>query len=517
MKEIFACRSDEECAVYIRERLAFYKENGGVISHEQLLCDYLRIMLHYIMLTRPENERNLDSIFKLMGASFKEKGYRTPFWAIIREAAAAYKNDPVFYIARVVETEITNDDLEELFDFMEFELMEQADRQKAEEELGQLAVCRVRYQQNKVRNIKMQRKQEEEKNRSELPFMEECRNFIREYTPRKIKEYLDRFVIGQEETKEVLSTAVYNHFLRIVHPEANLIKTNVLMVGPSGCGKTEMIRRLTDLVPVPVVISDFSGIVATPWKGRNKEESLLNLYLKAGKDIDLTECGIVFCDEFDKIIPAKLYSKGGDINNELQGQLLGMFEGTDIDVPLQDKSNGQEILLMNTTDILFICAGAFEGLDKIVKKEYVNGGIGFGSDISRDEDFEMTGDLLKTEHLMEYGMKPELAGRLSTVTVLKKLDRETMKRVLVEPEDSILSRYEREFLIEDNVELHFTDEALDVIIDRVNEMSIGARGLNAVVHEILEDALFEVPTMPGVKEVLITAAVARRETKPAYL
>ena len=172
---------------------------------------------------------------------------------------------------------------------------------------------------------------------------------------------------------------------------------------------------------------------------------------------------------------------------------------------------------MNTTDILFICAGAFEGLEKIVKKEYVNGGIGFGSDISQDESFEMTGELLKTEHLMEYGMKPELAGRLSTVTVLKKLDRETMKRVLVEPEDSILSRYEREFMIEDNVELHFTDEALDVIIDRVNEMSIGARGLNAVVHEILEDALFEVPTMTGIKEVLITAAVARKEVKPAYL
>ena len=517
MKEIFLCKSDEECAEYLKNLVVQYKEAGGSFSHEQLVCDYLRILMHYILLTRPESERNMDSVFKLMGASFKEKGYRTPFWAIIKEAAAAYKNDPVFYLARTVETEITNDDLEEIFSFMEYELMQQADQKLVEEELGQLQVCRVRYQQNKVRNIRMARNVEEEKNRADMPFMEECRNFIRDYTPRKIKEYLDRFVIGQDETKEVLSTAVYNHFLRIVHPEAHLIKTNVLMVGPSGCGKTEMIRRLTDLVPVPVVISDFSGIVATPWKGRNKEESLLNLYLKAGKDIFLTECGIVFCDEFDKIIPAKLYSKGGDINNELQGQLLGMFEGTDIDVPLQDKSNGQEILMMNTTDILFICAGAFEGLEKIVRKEYVQSGIGFGSDVSTEENFEMTGELLKTEHLMEYGMKPELAGRLSTVTVLKKLDRETMKRVLVEPEDSILSRYEREFMVEDNVQLRFTDEALDVIIDRVNEMSIGARGLNAVVRDILKDALFEVPTMPGTKEVLITAAVARKEGKPAYL
>ncbi len=517
MKQIFLCQNDEECTQYIKNLVVQYKEAGGAFSHEQLIVDYLRILLHYIMMTRPESERNLDSVFKLMGASFKEKGYRTPFWAIIREAASAYKNDPVFYLAKAVETEITNDDLEELFSFMEYELMRDSDRQQAEDALGQLAVCRIRYQQNKVRNIKMPRKTEEVRNRADLPFMEDCRNFIRDYTPRKIKEYLDRFVIGQDETKEVLSTAVYNHFLRIVYPDAHLIKTNVLMVGPSGCGKTEMIRRLTDLVPVPVVISDFSGIVATPWKGRNKEESLLNLYLKSGKDIELTECGIVFCDEFDKIIPAKLYSKGGDINNELQGQLLGMFEGTDIDVPLQDKSSGQEILLMNTTDILFICAGAFEGLDKIVRKEYVQSGIGFGSEVSGEETFEMTGELLKTEHLMEYGMKPELAGRLSTVTVLKKLDRETMKRVLVEPEDSILSRYEREFMIEDNVQLRFTDEALDVIIDRVNEMSIGARGLNAVVRDILKDALFEVPTMTGAKEVLITAAVARKESKPAYL
>ena len=517
LKEIFSCKNDEEYTAFIRDMFAQYKDRGGTFSNEPLLVDYLRIMLHYLMVTRPENERNLDSVFKLMGASFKEKGYRTPFWAIIREANATFKNDAVFYLGRSVESEITNDDLEELFSFMEYALMEEPDRQQAEDALGQLAVCRIRYQQSKVRNIKMPQKEVQERNRADLPFMEECRNFIRDYTPRRIKEYLDRFVIGQDETKEVLSTAVYNHFLRIVHPEAHLIKTNVLMVGPFGCGKTEMLRRITDLVPVPVVISDFSGIVATPWKGRNKEESLLNLYLKSGKDIDLTECGIVFCDEFDKIIPAKLYSKGGDINNELQGQLLGMFEGTDIDVPLQDKSNGQEILLMNTTDILFICAGAFEGLDRIVRKEYVQGGIGFGSDVSGSEEFEMTGEKLKTEHLMEYGMKPELAGRLSTVTVLKKLDRETMKRVLIEPEDSILSRYEREFMIEDNVQLRFTDEALDVIIDRVNEMSIGARGLNAVVRDILKEALFEVPTMPGTGEVLITAAAARKEEKPTYL
>ncbi|MBR1472191.1 MAG: AAA family ATPase [Lachnospiraceae bacterium] len=517
MVNIFSCKDDIECAVYIKRRLDQYMADGGEISSPKLVYDYLRILVHYIMAARPREEQNMDSLLKLLGASFKEKGYRTPFWLIIREAATLYPRDAVYYMAKSIENEFTNDDLEEIFAFMEYELMRQPDREQMEEELGHLAVCRIRYQKSRASNIRMQREPEVLKNKTDLPFMEECRKFLSEYTPRRLKAYLDRFVIGQDETKEVLSTAVYNHFLRITNPEANLIKTNVLMVGPSGCGKTEMIRRLSELLPIPVVITDFSGIVATPWKGRNKEESLLNLYIKSGKDIDLTECGIVFCDEFDKIIPAKLYSRGGDINNELQGQLLGMFEGTDIDVPLQDKQNGQEVLMMNTKNILFICAGAFEGLEKIVKKDYVKMGIGFGSEMMREDAFELTGEKLKTEHLMEYGMKPELAGRLSTVTVLKKLDREAMKRVLVEPEDSILSRYEREFMIEDHVELHFTEDALEVIIDKVNEMNIGARGLNAVVHEILLEALFEVPSMPEVREVLITGAAARREEKPTYL
>ena len=193
-----------------------------------------------------------------------------------------------------------------------------------------------------------------------------------------------------------------------------------------------------------------------------------------------------------------------------------MFEGTDIDVPLQDKSSADSII-MDTSNILFVCAGAFEGLEKIVRKDYVKSGIGFGSEVEKDENFEMTGMHLKTEHLMEYGMKPELAGRLSTVTVLRKLDRDMMRRVLTEPEDSIISRYERELLIDDGVKLTLSDGALDVITDRVMAMSIGARGLNSVVREILSEVLFEVPSMTGVKEVLITEGAARLEDKATYL
>lgn len=515
MNKVFICKNDAETAFYIERRMAEYQDCGGDFTSPGLVYDYLRILIHYITVVRPFAEHNLDSILKLMGASYKEKGFRTPFWAIIRDAYNAHPNDELFYKARNVEREITNEDLDEIFSFMEYELLKDKN-DMTESYLGTLAICRVKYQQSKVRNIHMKERPRVE-GKKEVPlFLKDCERFVEQYTPERIKAYLDRFILGQDESKEVLSTAVYNHMLRILHPEEKLLKTNVLMVGPSGCGKTEIIRRLSEILPVPVVISDFSGIVATPWKGRNKEESLLNLFIKAGKDLELTECGIVFCDEFDKIIPAKLYSRGGDINQELQGQLLGMFEGTDVDVPLADKS-GADSIIMDTTNILFVCAGAFEGLDRIVKKDYVKGGIGFGSEVEKDETFEMTGLHLKTEHLMEYGMKPELAGRLSTVTVLRKLDREMMKRVLTEPEDSILSRYERELMIDDGVRLTLTDGALDVITDRVMDMSIGARGLNSVVREILADVLFEVPSMAGVKEVLVTEGAARLEEKATYL
>lgn len=515
MNRVFSWKTDSEAAFYIEQRMSGYRERGGSFSAPAIVYDYLIILVHYIRVIRPAMEHNMDSMLKLMGASYKEKGYRTPFWAIIRDVANANPQDEIFYKARNVEREITNEDLDEIFSFMESELLTDPENPECERSLGTLAVCRIKYQQNKVRNIRMKERNRTGGKKEQPFFMTECERFVKDYTPERIKAYLDRFILGQDESKEILSTAVYNHMLRILHPEEKLLKTNVLMVGPSGCGKTEIIRRLSELLPLPVVITDFSGIVATPWKGRNKEESLLNLYIKAGKDLDLTERGIVFCDEFDKVIPAKLYSKGGDINQELQGQLLGMFEGTDIDVPLQDKS-GADSIIMDTSNILFICAGAFEGLEKIVKKDYVKSGIGFGSEVDKDEGFEMTGMHLKTEHLMEYGMKPELAGRLSTVTVLRKLDRDMMRRVLTEPEDSILSRYERELFIDDGVKLTLTDGALDVITDRVMDMSIGARGLNSVVREILSEVLFEVPSMRGVREVIITEGTARLEEKATY-
>lgn len=516
MKKIFDQCTQQDFPQYLKERMTEYQAKRKKFSNPKAVFDYLSLVIYYLYVVRPKQEQSLASIMKLLGATYRERGYKTPFWGIVRKAANDYPKELLFFQGRQLEDQITNDDVEEMFDFLEYDILQETDDTEKEMDLGQLCICRVRYRQDRSNHIHMKRTAKEKDKETNEGFLELCKEFIDEYSPQKIKEYLDEYVIGQEETKKTLSAVLYNHYLRILNPQENLVKTNVLMIGPSGCGKTELIRRIMDLVNVPVVISDFSGVVATPWKGRNKEEALLNLYIKAGKDMALAECGIVFCDEFDKIIPTKDYLKNGDINNELQGQMLGMMEGTVMDIPFPVGQGAVANLSMNTKNILFICAGAFEGLDKIVEKDVADTTMGFGSEAKLQQTFEITQDNIKTEHLMKYGMKAELAGRIGTITVLQGLDRTAMKRVLLEPKDSILSKYENEFRVEEQVKLTFLPEALDVIIDRVLNMSIGARGLNSVIHDILAEALFEVPTMETVHEVLITKAAAELEEKPEY-
>ncbi len=518
MKELFEVCDKNTYPNYLKKLIDEYHKEGSGFSNPELVYLYLEVLIRYLYVTRPVAEHNMENILKLLGASYHEKGYSTPFWRMIRKASVEYPQDMVLVKGIALEERIYNHDIDEIFDYVETQIMKEKDREVMEEELGHLMVCKVKYLQEKNRVLRIQ-KEKPQKEKSEVPGLkEECQKFIREYTPEKIKAYLDRYIVGQEEAKRNISTAIYNHYLRILYPEKHLIKNNVILIGPSGCGKTELIRRIMDLVKLPIVISDFSGVVATPWKGRNKEEALLNLYYKAGKNMALAENGIVFFDEFDKIIPVTDYLKMGDLNNELQGQMLGMMEGTVMDIPIVLEYGATKNLPMNTENILFICAGAFEGLDKVVKKDLnQNGSTGFGRETIHNEEMEVTGENIKVKHLMDYGMKPELAGRIGVVSVLRSLSREDMRKILLEAEDGIMAAYKNEFAAKDGTKLTFTEEAIDTIIDRVSEMKIGARGLNTVLHDVLETAMFEVPSIPYVREVIVDKNAALGLDKPEYV
>ncbi|MCR5598458.1 MAG: AAA family ATPase [Lachnospiraceae bacterium] len=516
MNKVFLKKNPMDISDYIASEIRDYQEfradtEENPIDDPALIVDYLTLIVYYLVKCRPRSDHDIDSICKLMGASYFEEGRRTPFWAIISEASTTYSNDPVFADGADLENEITNEDIDQCFRFIEYEVLFIDDEEERDSHLGMISVCKVKYNHS-AQPPRLSKDRLNIGKGRDLINRRQFEKFLEAMTPESIKAYLDRFVVGQDETKKILSTAVYNHYLRLANPDAKLIKTNILMVGPTGSGKTEMIRRISNLVNVPVVVTDFSGIVATPWKGRNKEEALTTLYERAGRDIEMAQSGIVFCDEFDKIVPSKRYSRGGDINDELQGQLLGMLEGTELDVPV----GGSSVIRMDTTNILFVCAGAFEGLDKIVEKDIGRSGIGFGSDIKKTEPFQLTRENLDQKHLIKYGMKPELAGRLHAVGVLNKLTREQLKCILTESEDNVIKRYENEFREEEDVKLTFTDEALDVIIEKVLSMDIGARGLNSVIHDILKVPLFEVPSDRDIREVTVTGAAARGEDKPEY-
>ncbi len=340
---------------------------------------------------------------------------------------------------------------------------------------------------------------------------DDCEEFLKNYpTPASIKTYLDKYVIGQDDAKKLISLSVFQHYNRILHEDAGISKFNVLMIGPSGCGKTEIIRRLKEIVNLPIITADFSGIVSTPYKGRNKEDELIRLYKEAGENIYRAERGIIFLDEFDKVCKPGDVTRGYSNSDELMGQLLSMMEGSVIDTSQRSHVDKyDDDIMIDTKNILFVCLGAFDGLDEIIlhdskrlESERSESG-GFGMTPTRSSE-RITSEDVEVRHLIQYGIKPELAGRLCNLAVLNPIDKDMMMRILTEAEDSAIRLFQKELLLDDGIELKFTDEALEAIAEKALERGVGARAVNSVVRESLTDIMFEAPSMKEGTVITVT-------------
>ncbi|MBO4374838.1 MAG: AAA family ATPase [Lachnospiraceae bacterium] len=322
--------------------------------------------------------------------------------------------------------------------------------------------------------------------------------------PAEMKAYLDEYVIGQDSAKRILATAVYGHCKRVKNRRKRFLPDSVLMIGPSGCGKTELVRRLAGLTDCPFVAADVSSLsVGQVGRGRKKESLLADLYREAGCDLEKAQGGIIFMDEFDKLLVPSFDNKGIDTHAEVQGQLLTMIEGGQFEVEVDSDTRK----MFDTSRILFILAGAFQGLEEFIrdskKKKNIASAIGFSASLTKEMDVSVSAENVTNEVLIDFGMKRELAGRIGSVAVLDPLGREELKRILTEPKDCILERYARELRLYNGGSLVLKDDTIDEIIDRTMEYGVGARGLDIVLRKILTEVLFEAPDMKYVSRVIM--------------
>ena len=343
-------------------------------------------------------------------------------------------------------------------------------------------------------------------------------------SPKEIKNILDSYVIGQEEAKRTLSVAVYNHYKRITsneqkEDEVEIQKSNVLLLGPTGCGKTLLASTLARILKVPFAIADATTLTEAGYVGEDVENILLKLIQAADGDIEKAEKGIVYIDEIDKITrKSENPSITRDVSGEgVQQALLKIIEGTVASVPPQGgrKHPHQELLQINTENILFICGGAFEGLEKIIKERTGKNAIGFGTTIQSEKEinkYETFKELLPQD-LLKFGLIPEFIGRLPIIATLKDLDRDALVKILVEPKNSLVKQYKKLFEY-DNVELEFEQEALEAIVDRAIERKTGARGLRSIIEDIMRDIMFEIPSNPNIEKCIVTKRTVLEKAEP---